>query len=163
MFDTLLSVSALPLFFSSYNSWSTSLNLLFFYITWSMLILSHSPLKIELIGSLIIRVLFFWVPALLFLLFDIGLPALAKTIKLQGARGLRSEARAAHRAKVVGWALLNTVLAVAVQGVIEYVFTDVVGARRALKVSSKLPLPGELMWGVFRGVLVREVRGFFVL
>jgi hypothetical protein len=99
MFDTLLSLSALPLFFSSYNSWSTSLNLLFFYITWSTLILSHSPLKIELIGSLIIRVLFFWVPALLFLLFDIASPLSPKpsSSKAHADCGARQRRHTAQR------------------------------------------------------------------
>ncbi|KAA8912290.1 sterol desaturase [Sphaerosporella brunnea] len=165
MLDTLLSMSALPLLFTSYNSWSTSLNLLFFYITWSTLLLSHPPIKIELIGSLIIRVLCFWLPALLFLLFDVGIPSLAKNIKLQGVRGLgqgRGGAKAIHRAKVIGWALLNTVLAVAVQGAIEFFFTEVLGKKSALKISSKLPLPGELLWGVFRGIVLREISQFYI-
>jgi len=163
MFDTLLSMSALPLLFTSYNSWSTSLNLLFFYITWSTLLLSHPPIKIELIGTIIIRILFFWIPSLVFLFFDAALPSLAKNVKLQGVRGLgqgMGGGKAIHRLKVVGWALVNMLLGVALQGGIEYIFVEVLGQKSALKISSKLPLPGELMWGVFRGVVVREVSHY---
>ncbi|KAF8244323.1 sterol desaturas-like protein family [Wilcoxina mikolae CBS 423.85] len=166
MFDTLLSMSALPLLFTSYNSWSTSLNLLFFYITWSTLLLSHPPIKIELIGTIIIRILFFWLPSILFLIFDSLLPSLSKNIKLQGVRGLgqgkNGGEKAVHRLKVVGWAAVNMLLGVALQGAIEYTFVEVLGQKSALRISSKLPLPGELMWGVFRGVLVREISQYYI-
>lgn len=173
MFNTLLSMlTAAPLLLfttaSSGSSWSASLNLLFFYITWSTLLLAHPPLKVELVGSLVVRVLFFWLPALIFLLFDAALPSLARKIKLQGARGVHGgsggsgrSSGGAHRAKVVGWALFNTLLGVAVQGAVEVLFVRVLHRPTALRISSRLPLPGELLWGVFRGVVMREVRSLF--
>jgi len=160
MFDTLISMSALPLLFS-YNSWGTSLNLLFFYITWSTLLLSHPPIKLELIGTAIVRVLFYWLPTLLFLFFDMAIPSLARSIKLQGVRGLgqgRGGAKAMHRLKVVAWAMVNMLLGIAVQGAIEYLFTEILGRKSALRIARVLPMPGELLWGVLRGVLLREVR-----
>ncbi|KAG6366748.1 hypothetical protein INS49_000928 [Diaporthe citri] len=45
MMDILLSLPILSVFLGgSLTSWSTSLNLLFFYMTWSTLVLSHNPL-----------------------------------------------------------------------------------------------------------------------
>jgi hypothetical protein len=164
MLNTLLSLSALPFIFtggySSYTSWSTSLNLLFFYITWSTLLFSHPPIKIELVGTLIIRLLFFWLPAIIFLLFDSALPSLAANIKLQGKEGLgkkKGGEYAIERLKIVAWAGFNTLLGIAVQGAVEHGFTKVLKRKSALRISSKLPLPGEILWDVSRGVLVREV------
>lgn len=173
MFNTLLSMlTAAPLLMfttaSSGSSWSASLNLLFFYITWSTLLLAHPPLKVELVGSLVVRVLFFWLPALVSLLFDAALPSLARKVKLQGgiggnggSGGSGRSGESAHRAKVVGWALVNTLLGVALQGVVEALFVRVLRRPTALRISSRLPLPGELLWGVFRGVVMREVRWSF--
>jgi hypothetical protein len=162
MFDTLLSMSALPLLFTSYNSWGTSLNLLFFYITWSTLLLSHPPIKVELVGTAVVRVLFYWLPTLLFLAFDVAIPSLSRSIKLQGVRGLGQgsggRAKAVHRFQVVAWATTNMLLGIAVQGAIEYIFTELLGRKSALRIARVLPMPGELLWDVLRGVLVREVR-----
>jgi len=154
-------MSALPLLFTSYNSWGTSLNLLFFYITWSTLLLSHPPVKVELVGTAVVRVLFYWLPTLLFLAFDVAVPSLSRSIKLQGARGLGrggGRAKAAHRFKVVAWAAANMLLGIAVQGAIEHLFTELLGRKSALRIARVLPMPGELLWDVLRGVLVREVR-----
>lgn len=166
MFSTLLSMlTAVPLLMfttaSSGSSWSASLNLLFFYITWSTLLLAHPPLKVELVGSLVVRALFFWLPALVSLLFDVALPSLARTVKLQGGSGSDRSGESAHRAKVVGWALVNTLLGVALQGAVEALFVHVLRRPTALRISSRLPLPGELLWDVFRGVVMREVRCSF--
>jgi hypothetical protein len=155
MFDTLLSMGGLSLLYASSNSWSTSFNLLFFYFTWTTLLLSHPPIKIELIGTIFVRVLFFWVPTLLFLLFDLSIPSLSRNLKLQGKRGVGQPALL--RIKVLGWALVNMALGIAVQGAVEYLWVYVLGWKTALRIARTLPLPGELIWGVFRGIVVREV------
>ncbi len=73
--DTLLSLPILSLLLiPSLASYSTSLNLLFFYLTWTTLVLSHSALRIELFGTLVIRIIFYILPATLFLAFDAALP-----------------------------------------------------------------------------------------
>ncbi|RMZ82565.1 hypothetical protein DV738_g1472, partial [Chaetothyriales sp. CBS 135597] len=54
----------------THGGWSTTANILFFYITWSTLVLSHPPLRVELIGSLAVRLVFYVIPSLLFLAFD---------------------------------------------------------------------------------------------
>lgn len=159
MFDMLITLSGLSLLFTSSTSWSTSLNLLFFYLTWSTLLLSHPPLHIELAGTLVIRLLFFWTPALLFQLFDALLPSLARTIKLRGAASI---APARLRLHALAYAFLNTLLGVAAQGAVEYTLTRGLGRKSALRIASTLPMPGEILWGVLRGVLLRELAGYYI-
>ncbi|KAL8948657.1 MAG: hypothetical protein Q9183_007667, partial [Haloplaca sp. 2 TL-2023] len=80
--DALLSIPALSfLIIPTFSSYSTSLNLLFFYVTWSTLILSNSPLKVEIVGTLGIRILFYILPAAGFLAFDAATPNLAAKLK----------------------------------------------------------------------------------
>lgn len=87
--DALLSIPALSfLLIPTFSSYSTSLNLLFFYLTWSTLILSNPPLKIEALGTLGIRALFYILPALGFLAFDGTASNLAIKIKEHGETAL---------------------------------------------------------------------------
>src|SRR3954468_16628820 len=87
--DLLLSLPIMSYFLApSVTSWSTSLNLLFFYMTWTTLVLSHSPLKIELMGVFGLRLVFWLAPSLLFLLVDTLLPSLAENLKYNGASAL---------------------------------------------------------------------------
>ncbi|PWW77353.1 hypothetical protein C7212DRAFT_174006 [Tuber magnatum] len=98
MLDAILTISGLTLFYSSaLNSWSTSLNLLFFYITWSTLLLAHTPLRIELLGTLISRFIFFWLPALFFYLLDTALPSVTSELKTLAGTNARQYPRS------VGW------------------------------------------------------------
>lgn len=146
-------------FFSSY---STSMNLLLFYLTWTTLILSHSPLKVELIGTLAIRFLFCILPSLSFLLFDSAIPSLAVKIKEHGDDAL--PLREAHGGIKGRWwkitlvSLGNILLGIALQTGIEILLTEVLHVRSALKVAYAIPLPWEVGVDLLRGVLLREVR-----
>lgn len=153
MLEALFSLSGLGLLYSSsWTSWST-LNLLFFYITWSTLLMTQSPLKIEVLGTLAIRLLFFWVPSLISLFFDSLLPSLSKERKIQGARALPGN----RMWKVAGWAMVNMLIGTGIQALVELFLVKVIFWKSALKVASTLPLPGEMAWGLFRGFLLREV------
>jgi len=129
-------------------------------------VLSFSPLKVELVGTLGIRAVFFLVPSLLFLLFDTLIPSLAVNIKRQGENGLA--VRTANGAKkgrrggpewytVIGMSIFNVLLGAAIQGGLEYLLTEVLNARSALQVTTTLPMPWTIAKGVARGLLLREV------
>ena len=91
--------------------------------------LSQSPLKVEVVGTLGVRSLFFLVPSLLFLLFDSVIPSLAVGLKTQGASalptrtgGVQGARRGRSRPKwylVLGVSLFNIALGVAVQAGVE--------------------------------------------
>lgn len=160
--DAFLSIPALSfLIIPTFSSYSTSLNLLFFYLTWSTLILSNSPLKVEIIGTLAVRVLFYVLPSLGFWLFDSALPGLAVSIKEHGDEALPLSAGNAGRKapwwKIAGVSVGNVLLGVALQAGIEVVFTDVFHIRSALKVTTTIPMPWGIAKDLLRGLLLREV------
>ncbi len=113
------------------------------------------------------RVLFFLVPSLLFLLFDTLVPTLAVKIKIQGSAALPTRVgggRASRRGrgkpawyKVIGLSLFNVCLGVAVQSAIELLFTEVLHIRSALRVTTTLPMPWSIAKDVARGLMLREV------
>ena len=160
--DALLSLPVLSLFLvPTISSYSTSLNIIFFYMTWTTLVLSHPPLRVELFGTAAVRLLFFLLPSLLFFLFDILTPSAAVVVKAQGEAGLPAGSKRGKvrmkDLKVAGWAMLNIGLSFAAQAAIEDVRTELFGMRSALRVSMKLPMPWEMVKDLLRGLLAREV------
>ena len=161
--DAFLSIPALSfLLIPTFSSWSTSLNLLFFYLTWSTLILSNPPLKVELLGTLAVRLLFYILPSWGFLLFDSAVPSVAASIKEHGDVALPlSDEQGGKKGrwwKVALGSTGNVLLGVALQLAIEYAFTEIFHIRSALRVSTTLPMPWGIAKDLFRGLLLREVR-----
>ncbi|KAI9804312.1 MAG: hypothetical protein M1833_007119 [Piccolia ochrophora] len=156
----LLSYLAIP----SIGSYSTSINILFFYMTWSTLILSQPPLKVELLGTLMVRGFLFFLPSLWFLLFDTALPSLAVKIKTQGEAALPTRTVSASTPKkqilawwkIIGVATGNLLLGVAIQAGVESASTLLLH-RSALRTTTTLPSPWRIFLDVSRGFLAREV------
>lgn len=161
MLDTLLGLPLLSAaFLPLYSNYSTSLNFLFFYLTWSTLLLSHPPLRVEAFGTLAIRLLFFILPSALFLLFDVTVPSLAVAIKAQGSLALPGRSGSKGRKgvlKVVGWSIFNVILGVALQVGIDLLATKVFRIRSALKIVTRIPLPWGLAKDIARGFILRGV------
>ncbi|GFP56083.1 hypothetical protein TASIC1_0006025300 [Trichoderma asperellum] len=130
------------------TSWSTSLNLLFFYMTWSTLVLSQPPIVVHIFGILAIRIVFFLIPSLATLLFDVSLPSLAETIK-HGGRSALPPRDAASLAKLLGLVLLNLAIITAIEAGFSFAFILVFN-EPVFKTTTTLPLP----WGIFKHVLV---------
>jgi len=170
--DALLSLPVLGYFLApSLTTYSTSLNVLFFYMTWSTLVLSHPPIKVEVIGTLGIRTIFWLIPSLLFLIFDTVIPSLSVGIKTQGGAALPTRTggvQISRRGRRPGWytvmslSLFNICLGVAIQAGVELLFTEVLNIRSALKVTTTLPMPWGLAKDVVRGLLLREVFGYYI-
>ncbi|KAI1816975.1 sterol desaturase family [Poronia punctata] len=142
------------------SSWSTSMNLVFFYMTWSTLVLSHSPLKIELIGTLAARVAFWLVPSLLFLAFDTALPSLAESVKLYGSASLpRRHAPSLGRQALL--AVFNLALFTALQAGISVAATSLLD-RPLFKTSTTLPLPWQIIKHILTLYTAREVLTYYI-
>ncbi|KAI0400629.1 sterol desaturase family [Xylaria palmicola] len=142
------------------TSWSTSLNLVFFYMTWSTLVLSHSPLKIELVATLAVRVVFWLVPSLFFLLFDTLVPSLAESIKFYGAASVppRHAPSLARRALL---ALANLALCTALQAATSLAATSLLG-RPLFKTSTTLPLPWQMVKHILALYAAREILTYYI-
>ncbi|QSZ28990.1 hypothetical protein DSL72_003499 [Monilinia vaccinii-corymbosi] len=168
--DALLSLPALGYFLMpSASTYSTSLNFLFFYVTWSTLVLSQSPVRVEVVGTLAIRLLFFIVPSSLFLLVDSIIPTLSVGVKRQGKRGLptRTGGMKVSKAKtpewygVVGISLFNILLAVGIQAGLEMFLAGILHCKPALRVATTLPMPWTIGKDILKCLLVREVIQYY--
>ncbi|KAG9248790.1 hypothetical protein BJ878DRAFT_538000 [Calycina marina] len=170
--DALLSLPVMGYFFMpGLTSYRTSLNVLFFYVTWSTLIISHSPLKVEVLGILGIRTVFWLVPSLLFLLFDTIIPSLAVGIKTQGVSALptRTGGLKARRHggrpqwyAVVALSMFNICVTAALQAVIELLLTEFLSWPSALKVTTTLPMPWNIVKDILRALFLREGLQYYI-
>ena len=161
--QAVLSIPALSfLVIPAFSSYGTTLNLLFFTMTWAILIKTNNPLYVEILGTLGIRLLFYILPSLGFLAFDSATPALAMGIKEHGDIALpMSEENGGKKGRWWKIALVsigNVSLSVAIQTGIELLFTQVLHIRSVLKLSTGLPLPWGIAKDLFLGLLLREVH-----
>lgn len=158
-----LSFLALPFF----SGTSTTINLLFFYLTWSAIVLTHDQLVVELYGTLVIRLLCYLLPALGFLAFDCAAPRLSKGIKARGASQLPHLLGRNKLLEISGVAVANVLLAIALQAGLELLCTRGLHIRSILKVTSAVPLPWTILKDVasalaIRGVLVYAVHRYLL-
>lgn len=142
------------------TSWSTSLNILFFYMTWSTLILSHSHLQVHLVGVAAIRTVFWLFPSLVSLAVDLLLPSVSESIK-HGGRASLPPRNARRMTRLLGLVLANNVILLLVEGLVSYAYASVY--RTSLfKTSLTLPFP----WQVFKhiGILfvARELLQYYI-
>ncbi|GAO20118.1 uncharacterized protein UV8b_00004 [Ustilaginoidea virens] len=162
MLDVLLSIPLISyfLFPSTGASLSTSVNLFFFYVTWTSLAFSHNPLEIHLSGLLVLRVVFWLAPALIFLLFDIALPSLSVGFK-HGGRSAMPPRAFRKLAGMLGRALLNVLFLLAVEAAISMAYAAAF-KRYIFRMSTALPFP----WIILKHCLVilasREVLRYYL-
>ncbi|KAJ2902670.1 putative sterol desaturase family protein [Zalerion maritima] len=155
------------------TSWSTSLNLLFFTMTWTTLTLSHPPLKIELVVVLAIRVAFWLIPSLATLLFDLSLPSIAGQLKHGGSRALPPrDSKVLGRA--LGLSLLNLVLSLVAEGTISYGLSSIPLLLSTLGIKAKLvggpvfatsaapPLPWNIAKHLVLLLAGREITTYYI-
>ncbi|KAI1172924.1 sterol desaturase family [Nemania sp. FL0916] len=142
------------------TSWSTSLNLLFFYMTWTTLVLSHSPLKIELVGTLAVRIVFWLVPSLFFLAVDTLVPSLAESVKLYGAASTPRRS-APSLARQVLLAVVNVALFTALQAAMSVAATSLLH-RPLFKTSTTLPLPWQIIKHIITLYTARELLTYYI-
>lgn len=154
----LLSFLALPIF----GGTSTSLSLLVFYLSWSSLVFAHDPLSLEIYGTLAVRLIFFLLPALGFLAFDLVVPSLSKGIKAYGEKNLPSRLSNDRLLRLAGVAILNVFLSVALQAGLEVLFTETFHLRSILKVTATVPLPWNLAREVLKGLIVRGLLHYYI-
>ena len=156
-----LSIPALSfLVIPAFSSYGTSVNLLFFYMTWAILIRSNDPIQVELYGTLGTRVLFYILPSLAFLAFDSIWPSLAMTLKEHGKPALPTSKEQWSRRglwwKITLFSVANVLLSVALQISLELFVTRVLHLRSLLRLSTGVPLPWSIAKDLFFGFILRE-------
>jgi hypothetical protein len=148
------------------SSWSTGLNLIFLSVAWTTIAASYSPLQLELVAPLVLRLSLYIIPSLIFLLFDIGLPSLSVEFKSQGQWGIPNNQKGGARGvrRVIAWSCANVLLTVALQAGIEFLVTDVLQMRSLLLIKGSrwglnhLPNPWTMVKHGIIGLLSRNVR-----
>ncbi|RGP69079.1 hypothetical protein FLONG3_7932 [Fusarium longipes] len=159
--DVLLSLPILSYLLSPASaSWSTSLNLLFFYMTWTTLVLSHTSLRIRVLGTLAIRVVLFLIPSLLTLLLDTSVPSVAESIKL-GGRASLPQRNGRFIARQIALVLVNLALVTAAEGASSLGFKYILG-EDDFKTASALPLPWQLAKHILLMLTAREVLTYYI-
>ncbi|KAF2816434.1 uncharacterized protein BDZ99DRAFT_136033 [Mytilinidion resinicola] len=158
------SIFAIPML----SSWSTSLNLVFFSITWTTIAMTYAPLQIEFFAPLVIRLLLYILPAALFLLFDLSVPSLAVELKAQGQYALPGRVGRKKLSKVVAWSCFNILLGVTIQAAIEFLVTDVLRLRSVLAIKggswsmNHLPSPWTMVKNISEGLVLRNVLQYYI-
>lgn len=174
--DTLLTlpfVSYISYLFlpSALSSWTTSLNLFFFWMTWATIVFSHSPLAIEFYSTLAVRVIFYLLPSAFFLAFDSSIPSLSQSIKVHGSRALPFQATGAstssttkaHQrvARIAAVAISNTLLGVCLQIALEYFLTDLLHMRSVLSIKTRIPFPWAIVKDLTRAYILRGITAYY--
>ena len=141
-------------------SYTTSLNLVFFYLTWSTLLLSHSELKVEAIGTLAVRLIFYLAPAYFFLLFDAAVPSIAAATKEHGELGIATAQAGRRWRNITLVSTGNLALGIVLQLAVEILLTRVLHVKSALKVTTTLPFPYALAKDLLKAFLAREILAY---
>ncbi|EGU76916.1 hypothetical protein FOPG_16429 [Fusarium oxysporum f. sp. conglutinans race 2 54008] len=159
--DVLLSLPIISYLLSPASaSWSTSLNIFFFYVQWTTFVLTHTPFRVRLIGSLATRIILFLIPSLVSLLFDTGVPSIAESIKFGGRASLAPrDARLLTRQ--LGLVLVNLLCVTLLEGASHLAFRYVVG-ENDFNPTALLPLPWQLAKHLVLMMTGREVLTYYI-
>ena len=136
----------LPALFGS-TYFASSLNILFFYLTWTTLVLSHPPLGIELLGSFAVRIIFYWIPTLLFTLLELMMPGISDDLKTRRGKQITVD--------VMLWVglitFINQVIATGIQGLLHALFVYTLAPKYPLfNIGTTLPMP----WNIIKHTLI---------
>jgi len=119
-------------------------------------------MMVELYGVAIIRLFFFFIPALVFLAFDTGMPSVAIQIKEQGKYGLPGILKGKKLRNVIGVSTFNTILGVTLTVAIEMLFQKVLMWRSLLSLSKQLPFPWQALQSVIYGLFTRGALQYVI-
>ena len=161
-FESLLSLPALSfLVIPAFSSYSTTLNFLFFYMTWAILIRSNPPLQVEFLGTVAIRTIFYLLPSAGFLAFDSLAPQLAQRLKEHGedalAMGEEQGGPKGRWWRITLISAVNVILGAILQTSVDFLFTRILRIRSALKITTSLPMPWSIVKDLVLGLLLREI------
>ncbi|KAF4337135.1 hypothetical protein FBEOM_8985 [Fusarium beomiforme] len=159
--DVLLSLPIISYLLSPASaSWSTSLNIFFFYVQWTTFVLTHTPFRVRLIGSLAMRIVLFLIPSLITLLLDTAVPSIAESLKFGGRASLPPR-NARLLARQLGLVLVNLLLVTLLEGGSHVLFRFVFG-ENDFHPTAVLPLPWQLAKHLVLMNAGREVLSYYI-
>jgi hypothetical protein len=138
----------------SSNYVASSLNLMFFWMTWTTLIMTQPPLRVELLGSFAVRVLFYWIPTLLFTLFEVAMPGLSSDLKIRGGPAVVEK----DKFRIALNGLMNQLIATGIQGVVQFIYARLLMHKKPVfNIGTTLPFPWQIAKEIILILAVREL------
>ncbi|CAG8065035.1 unnamed protein product [Penicillium salamii] len=124
---------------------------------WAHIVSNHSPQKIEFVGTLLIQISFFWIPAVFYLLLDIIVPSFSHRHKIQPASKQPTRQEIARCFAVVAQnQILSSVLHLALLSV-----ASRAGSGSSYRIEKSLPNFAEIIRDVVMSLLMREILFYY--
>lgn len=124
---------------------------------WSELVASHSPQRIEFVGTLLVQILSFWLPSILYLFLDVIAPSFSQRHKIQPAP------KQPTRSDIVRCFIVvtqNQILSSVLHMGLLFI-TSRAGSASSYRVEAVLPSATELVRDILISVLLREAMFYY--
>lgn len=124
---------------------------------WTNIVANHSPQKVEFVGTLVIQILFFWVPAVCYLLLDVVAPSFSQRHKIQPAPKQPTRQDIARCFAVVAQ---NQILSSVLHLTLLFV-TSRAGSGSSYRIEISFPGAIEIIRDVILSLLMREALFYY--
>jgi sterol desaturase/sphingolipid hydroxylase (fatty acid hydroxylase superfamily) len=125
--------------------------------TWRHVVVAYNPHAIDVVGTLLVQIVFWWLPCVAFVSLDALWPSFSERHKIQPAPRQPSAAEVRHCAAV---SFRNQVLVVGLQAALAGA-AALRGDPPLLRVAAKLPSAAEFARDIVISVLAREVLFYY--
>ena len=126
------------------------------YNTWGSLVAHYPPAVIEFVGTLIIQLLFFWLPSLAYLSLDYLFPSFSQRHKIQPAPKQPTNSEIKQCFLIV---LRNQLMSMTLHLLLLYLNT--VSNHQPLRITSPPPPLSELTRDVILSLILREILFYY--
>jgi sterol desaturase/sphingolipid hydroxylase (fatty acid hydroxylase superfamily) len=124
---------------------------------WRQIVVEYDPHVIDLVGTLLVQVVFWWIPCAVFVSLDYIWPSFAEKHKIQPAPKQPTAAEIRHAAVV---SLRNQAMLLAMQlGLVYHAMSQ--GLPPTLQVTPSFPSAGDFIRDFAISVLVREILFYY--
>ncbi|KAF3242824.1 hypothetical protein TWF192_008540 [Orbilia oligospora] len=123
---------------------------------WAHIMESYSPATIEFAGTLIVQLIFFWVPCVIYMSLDALFPRFSERHKIQPAPKQPTRSEILDCFSVV---LKNQVISTALHGLMIYIST--LTGKGAFRVDASIPPIHEIIRDLFISLLLREALFYY--
>lgn len=124
---------------------------------WTAIVQTYSPHRIELVGTIIVQIIFYWLPSTAYLLLDSFFPAFSAKHKIQPAPKQPTRSEIWHCTLVV---LRNQLINLTISAVSAH-FSLKAGKPSTFRVTSTFPSLGEVVRDVVLCIAMREVMFYY--
>ncbi|KAJ5464197.1 hypothetical protein N7475_007332 [Penicillium sp. IBT 31633x] len=124
---------------------------------WYEVVANYSPQQIEFLGTLLMQVLFFWIPSICYMSLDVIAPSFSQRHKIQPAPKQPTRREIAHCFLVVAQnQIISSVLHLALLSATSYA-----GVSSSYRIEASLPGIAEIIRDVGFSLLIREMMFYY--